>query len=305
MQQVDIAAARRDDQHAERERDQIEGGEAASSRSRVKRATRPAASATARPATKPPRLMAKSDSRRAEADRRARQDGVAHGVAHQAHAPEHQEHADRRRAERQREAADQRAAHEGEFDEGLDESVDHAGCRSLRVISRADSACSSQASRAGAAWQVCRRQHLARVAPGHDLAREQERCREMRAHLLEVVQRGETVRPSPCQRSISAMRSAMVLASMAGNGSSSRMSGASCNRRRAKSTRWNWPPESAPIGRSARAEQSDRVQRLGDAPLCAVRRCRARCRSRATAPWQRSRTPRSGKLRSMSVCCGR
>ena len=38
-----------------------------------------------------------------KADRRARQDGVRHGVADQAHAAQHQEHADRRRAERQRE----------------------------------------------------------------------------------------------------------------------------------------------------------------------------------------------------------
>ena len=37
-----------------------------------------------------------------------------------------EEHADRRRAERQGEAADQRPAHEGEFDEGIDEGVDHA-----------------------------------------------------------------------------------------------------------------------------------------------------------------------------------
>ena len=32
-----------------------------------------------------------------------------------------EKHADRRRAERQRKAADQRPAHEGEFDEGIDE----------------------------------------------------------------------------------------------------------------------------------------------------------------------------------------
>ena len=37
-----------------------------------------------------------------------------------------------------------------------------------------------------------------------------------------------TVRPSPCQRRMSAMRSAMVLVSTARNGSSSRMSEASC-----------------------------------------------------------------------------
>ena len=77
---------------------------------------------------KPPRLMAEQrQAGEQEADRRAGQDRVAHGVAHQAHAPEHEEHADRRRAEREREAADQRPAHEGELDEGLDDRVDHAG----------------------------------------------------------------------------------------------------------------------------------------------------------------------------------
>ena len=39
-----------------------------------------------------------------EADRGAGQDGMRHGVADQAHAPQHQEHADRRGAERQRKA---------------------------------------------------------------------------------------------------------------------------------------------------------------------------------------------------------
>ena len=39
--------------------------------------------------------------------------------------------------------------------------------------------------------EIGRRQHLARLAPGHDLAREQQRHGEMRAHLLDIVQRGE------------------------------------------------------------------------------------------------------------------
>ena len=53
-----------------------------------------------------------------EADRRARQDRVRHGVAYQAHAPQHEENADRPGAEREREGADQRPAHELELDEG-------------------------------------------------------------------------------------------------------------------------------------------------------------------------------------------
>src|SRR5262245_65933394 len=72
---------------------------------------------------------------------------MAHGVAHQAHAPKHEKHPDRRRAEREREAADERAAHEGKFQEGTDDGVDHAGSRSRMASSRAQiSACSSKAS---------------------------------------------------------------------------------------------------------------------------------------------------------------
>ncbi len=125
-----------------------------------------------------------------EADCRAGQDGVAHGVAHQAQAPQHQEDADRRRAERQGEAADQRAAHEGEFDEGIDEGVDHAG--PTRFAALADFGMLvpglGELARLG---EVLRRQHLLGRAPGHDLAGEQQRPREVRPHLIEIVQRGD------------------------------------------------------------------------------------------------------------------
>jgi hypothetical protein len=38
--------------------------------------------------------------------------------------------------------------------------------------------------------EICGREDLAGLAPGHDLARENERHREMRAHLIDIVQRG-------------------------------------------------------------------------------------------------------------------
>ena len=58
-----------------------------------------------------------------EAHRGARQQGVGHRVAHQAHAPEHQQRAHWRAAQAQRQRGHQRAAHEAEFGEGLDEPV--------------------------------------------------------------------------------------------------------------------------------------------------------------------------------------
>src|SRR4029450_7590474 len=86
--------------------------------------------------------------------------------------------------------------------------------------------------------EICWREDLAGLAPGHDLAREQQRCREMRAHLIDIVQRASTVRPSSCQRRMRAMRSATVLVSTARNGSSSRRIAASCGGDRGKGDGW-------------------------------------------------------------------
>ena len=60
---------------------------------------------------------------------------------------------------------------------------------------------------------------------------------------------GSTVRPSPCQRRTTPSRSAVVLASIAENGSSRSTSRASCKRSRAKSTRCICPPDSDPSDR--------------------------------------------------------
>ena len=148
VQEVDAAAFHRHDQHAERERDEIEGGEA-----RVLAQDGRAGDETGEQNhgdTSDKAAKAHGRHREAgdeEADRRAWQDGVAHGVAHQAQAAEHEEYADRRRAEREGKAADQRPSHEGEFDEGIDEGMDHAEIRSVPASPRSQiSACSSHAS---------------------------------------------------------------------------------------------------------------------------------------------------------------
>ena len=64
-----------------------------------------------------------------------------------------------------------------------------------------------------------------------------------------------TVRPSRCQRATIARRSAVVRASTAANGSSSRITGQSWTRMRATITRWNWPCDRAPIGRRQSASR--------------------------------------------------
>ena len=89
------------------------------------RETSPASSATIKPAARPPAVIAMSDSPASEkADRGARQDGMRHDVAHQAHAAQHQEHPDRGRPQRQGEAADEGPAHERELLKGADHGID-------------------------------------------------------------------------------------------------------------------------------------------------------------------------------------
>ena len=59
----------------------------------------------------------------------------------------------------------------------------------------------------------------------------------------------------------------MVLVSTARNGSSSRISRASCKRSRANSTRWNWPPDKEPITRSAKSSRPSVASAAGHRPL--------------------------------------
>ena len=113
-----------------------------------------------------------------------------------------------------------------------------------------------------------------------------------------------TVRPSPCQRRSTASRSAAVFASTALNGSSSRITGASCTSSRANSKRWNWPAESVPMARRSNPCSPT-------APSASVALSRA---ARVTAPQAPKRAQKPcnttsrlpiGKARSSAACCGK
>ena len=96
------------------------------------------------PAASPPTVIGSDlQPEQQEPGRRARQDGVRHGIAGQAHAPQHQEDADRARAGRKHQRPGERALHESEFDERRDEQIIHGLACSARQL---------PAARRGAAW---------------------------------------------------------------------------------------------------------------------------------------------------------
>ena len=131
-------------------------------------------------------------------------------------------------------------------------------------------------------------QHLRRRAPGEPLARQQQRLGEFARDEVEVVQHGDDGPPLAMPARTSASRSAVVRASTALNGSSSRITGASCTSRRANSTRWNCPAERLPTGRCSKPSRPDGRQRL---------RRRARGRRAATARNAPSRRPEAHAAR--------
>ena len=264
MQEIDVAAAHRDDQHAERERDEIEGGEA--------------------------RILAQDGRARDEAG--GERDGEAGDEAAKAH---RRAATGRRPGSRSRRRAgwralmaspirlmrrstrntpiggalidsarhaDQRAAHEAELDEGLDEAVDHAGRAPCSlVVPLADLGMLIPGlDRVARLGEVLGRQHL-RVSPqATELARDQQRLAgNARFTCSRSCRAAITVRPSSCQRSMRRMRSAMVLASTARNGSSSRMSAAVLHHQ---------PREQHALELSA-GERADRpVGEIGEADRC-------------------------------------
>ena len=124
MQEIDIGALERDDGDAERERQQIEGRERGVllelGHARDQPGEQRDDAAGDQAAGRHGEQIEPGDQK---ADRGAGQDRVRHGVADQAHAPQHQEHADRAGAERERERAGERAAHELELGERRDERV--------------------------------------------------------------------------------------------------------------------------------------------------------------------------------------
>ena len=131
VQQIHMAAARGDDEHAQRQREQVEGGHA-----RVFAQHRGARHhARGHGHQQPGQRAARRHGRQRQArqqvaHRCAGQDGVCHGVARQAHAAQKQEHAHRRAAQRQRHAPGQRPAHEAEFQKRPRQQRPQAGIRS-------------------------------------------------------------------------------------------------------------------------------------------------------------------------------
>jgi hypothetical protein len=130
MQEIDVRPAHGHDQHAGGERDEIEGGERGVffQFGRARDDARADRDREARhdPADRHGKEIEAGDEK---AERGARQDRMRHGVARQAHPPQHQEHADGRRPERQRQHAHERAAHELELGEWQDEDVVHPLCQ--------------------------------------------------------------------------------------------------------------------------------------------------------------------------------
>ena len=126
VHQVDVAASGGHDQHPHRQRDQVEGRQA------CVLAQRRDAGHEAREERHGHACDQPADGHRPEreardeiADGRTRQDRMGHRVARQAHAAQHQEYPDRRGADRDRDATHQRAPHEAEIGEGLDEELPH------------------------------------------------------------------------------------------------------------------------------------------------------------------------------------
>src|SRR5436189_196544 len=92
----------------------------------------------------PARLTERRKPGEQKSDRGARQDGMRHGVADEAHAAQHQEHADRSRSQGERQRAGERAPHELELGEGGNEIIVHGECDHAATTQA--SACSSNAS---------------------------------------------------------------------------------------------------------------------------------------------------------------
>ena len=127
MQEIDIGALDRNDRDPERQRHQIERGQrgvflqlgSARHHAREDRDGKACDQSACR-------HRKQIEARQQKADRGTGQDGVRHGVADQAHSPQHQEHTDRRAAQRQRDHGRERAAHEFEFGKRRDQRIiDH------------------------------------------------------------------------------------------------------------------------------------------------------------------------------------
>ena len=126
VHEVDIAAPGGDDQHARRQRDQVESGEARVLSKRGDARDEARQKRHGHPGDQP------ADGHGAQreagdqiADGRPRQDRVGHRVAGEAHPAQHQEDPHGSRTDGYGDAAHERAPHEAEIGEGLDEDLPH------------------------------------------------------------------------------------------------------------------------------------------------------------------------------------
>ena len=184
VQEIDVGALERDDGDAERERKQVESRQRRILLEFGRAGDKPGKQGNNEPGDQAARGHGEQvEPGEQKPDGRPGQNGVRHGIAHEAHATEHQEHADGTRAQRQRERARKRAAHELELGERRDEEVVRhhtaASAHSRGVLVE----CFAHAARREKVSGVRPR----RAAPSHRLARKQQRLRKMRAHEIDVV----------------------------------------------------------------------------------------------------------------------
>ena len=132
VQQVDAPPGQAEQQHAAGQCDRVDGGQTGV----FAQAGTPRHPGRQRRHAEAGDQAAGGQGRQAQAvqperQRRAGQYAVGDGIAHQAHAAQHQEHPQRGDAQDQRHATGQGAAQEGEFGEGLPQQVEHqATCAS-------------------------------------------------------------------------------------------------------------------------------------------------------------------------------
>ena len=133
VQEIDVGALERHDGHPDRKREEVERRQRRILLELGVAGNEPGKQGNDHARDEPARGHGEQiESGEQKSDGRARENRVRHGVAHEAHAPQHQEHADRPRAERQCKDAGERAPHELELGErGEEEVVDHGELRNV------------------------------------------------------------------------------------------------------------------------------------------------------------------------------
>src|SRR5215831_15759588 len=127
-----------------------------------------------------------------EADGRTGENGMCHGVADEAHAPEHQKDADRRRAEGHRECGHERTPHELELGKRSDQIVvEHGPCWLFRRHGASLGSFVERLAHAPRFVEIVGSQHLAGRSPGHQFARQQQGFGKCLLGKFHVVKRGK------------------------------------------------------------------------------------------------------------------